>query len=54
VNRLLAELAVNRKDYTAAADYLKAYLAQVPAAKDAEMLKQQLLKIEEASAQVQK
>lgn len=54
VNRLLAELAVNHKDYGAAADYLKAYLAQVPGAKDADLLKQQLLKIEEASVQVQK
>jgi Tfp pilus assembly protein PilF len=52
VNRLLAELALNKKDYSAAADYLKAYLAQVPGAKDAETLKQQLLKIEEASAQL--
>ena len=52
VNRLLAELSVNSKDYAAAADYLKAYLAQVPNAKDADTLKQQLLKIQEASAQV--
>ena len=54
VNRLLAELSVNTKDYAAAAEYLKAYLAQVPTAKDAETLKQQLLKIEEAKAQIQK
>jgi Tfp pilus assembly protein PilF len=54
VNRLLAEVALNGKDYAAAADYLKAYLAQVPTAKDAETLKQQLLKIEEASVQVKK
>jgi len=54
VNRLLAELAVNRKDYAVAADYLKTYLALVPAAKDADTLKQQLLKMEEASVQVQK
>ena len=54
VNRLLAELAVNNKEYAEAADYLKAYLALVPTAKDADVLKQQLLKIEEASAQVKK
>jgi tetratricopeptide (TPR) repeat protein len=54
VNRMLAELSVNTKDYAAAAEYLKTYLAQVPAAKDAETLKQQLLKIEEAKAQIQK
>jgi regulator of sirC expression with transglutaminase-like and TPR domain len=49
VNRLLAEVALNSKNYSAAATYLKTYLSQVPAAKDAETLKQQLLKIEEAS-----
>ncbi len=37
-NRLLAELSLNSKDYTAAADYLKAYLALVPDAKDARRL----------------
>ncbi len=54
VNRMLAELSLNGKDYPAAADYLKTYLAQVPMAKDADALKRQLLKIEEASAQPQK
>lgn len=54
VNRLMAEVSLNAKDYPAAANYLKAYLAQVPTAKDAETLKQQLLKIEEASAEVKK
>jgi len=53
-NRLLAEMAVTSKDYTAAAGYLKAYLELVPGAKDADTLKQRLLKIEEASAQIQK
>ena len=48
---MLAELSLNSKDYPAAAEYLKTYLAQVPNAKDADVLKQQLLKIEEASAQ---
>jgi tetratricopeptide (TPR) repeat protein len=50
VNRLLAELSLQSKDYAGAAEYLKAYLAQVPNAKDADTLKQQLLKIEEARA----
>jgi len=54
VNRMLAELSLTSKDYPAAASYLKTYLAQVPTAKDADVLKQQLLKIEEASAQPQK
>ena len=54
VNRILSELALSSKDYPAAANYLKAYLALVPNARDAETLKQQLLKIEAASAQVQK
>jgi regulator of sirC expression with transglutaminase-like and TPR domain len=53
INRLLADLSLRANDYTAAAEYLKAYLTLVPAAKDAETLKQQLLKIEEAKAQIQ-
>jgi len=54
VNRILSELALSSKDYAAAANYLKAYLTLVPNARDAETLKQQLLKIEAASVQVQK
>jgi TolA-binding protein len=54
VNRLMAEIALNNKEYAGAAGYLHAYLEQQPAAKDAEVLKQQLLKIEEASAQLKK
>ncbi len=50
VNRMMAELALRGQDLTAAAEYLKAYLGQVPNAKDADVLKQQLLKIEEANA----
>lgn len=49
-NRVLAELSLNRKDYGAAADYLKTYLLQVPNAKDADALKRQLLQIEQARA----
>ena len=52
-NRLMAELSLNGKDYAAAADYLKAYLAQVPNAKDADALKRQLLQIEQARATTQ-
>jgi tetratricopeptide (TPR) repeat protein len=54
VNRLLAELSANGKDYTSAAGYLKTYLTQVPNAKDADVLKQQLLKIEAASVDIKK
>lgn len=54
LNRMMAELSVKNKDYAAAAEYLKTYLAQVPNAKDADALKQQLLKIEEAKAQIEK
>lgn len=52
-NRLMAELSLNSKNYAEAADHLKAYLALVPTAKDADALKQQLLKIEEARAATQ-
>lgn len=54
VNRMMAEVALRGKDLAAAAEYLKAYLVQVPNAKDADALKQQLLKIQEASAPVNK
>jgi tetratricopeptide (TPR) repeat protein len=50
-NRLLAEIALTNKEYAEAARYLHAYLEVVPNAKDADALKQQLLKIEQASAQ---
>ena len=53
-HRILAEIALNNKDYAGAASYLRAYLAFMPNAKDADALKQQLLKIEEASAPVNK
>jgi Tfp pilus assembly protein PilF len=53
-NRLMAEIALRNNEYAGAASYLHAYLDQQPKAKDAEQLKQQLLKIEEASAQTKK
>jgi tetratricopeptide (TPR) repeat protein len=52
VNRLLAEIALNKKEYAGAAGYLRTYLEEAPTAKDAETLKKQLLKIEEAKADV--
>jgi regulator of sirC expression with transglutaminase-like and TPR domain len=54
VNRMMAEIALNQKEYSGAASYLRTYLEQVPKAKDADNLKQQLLKIEEASAELKK
>jgi tetratricopeptide (TPR) repeat protein len=53
-NRILAEVALKNKEYAGAATYLRAYLELVPKAKDADALKQQLLKIDEASAPVNK
>jgi tetratricopeptide (TPR) repeat protein len=53
-NRILAEIALHSNDYAAAAGYLRAYLALVPNAKDADALKQQLLKIDEARAPLNK
>jgi tetratricopeptide (TPR) repeat protein len=53
-NRIMAQIALVDKEYAGAANYLRAYLALVPNAKDADALKQQLLKIEEASAPVNK
>ncbi len=53
-NRVIAEIALNNKDYAGAAASLRAYLALMPNAKDADALKLQLLKIEEANASVNK
>ena len=53
-NRILAEIALNDKDFAGASSYLRAYLALAPHAKDADALKQKLLKIEEARAQANK
>jgi tetratricopeptide (TPR) repeat protein len=47
---MLAQLAVEKGDYTEAATHLRSYLQLAPNAKNAEALKTQLLKIEEASA----
>jgi tetratricopeptide (TPR) repeat protein len=49
-NRIMAEIALGGNDYAGAAVHLRAYLALVPNAKDADALKQQLLKMEQASA----
>ena len=53
-NRILAEIALSDKDFARAASYLRAYLTLVLNAKDADALKQQLLKIDEARAHVNK
>ena len=47
---MVAQFAVNRGEYAEAATHLRAYLALVPNAKDADTLKAQLQKIDEASA----
>lgn len=54
INRVLAEMELNKKDYSDAAAHLRIYLQLVPEAKDADSLKQQLLKIEEANAAARK
>lgn len=48
--RMLAQIALVKEDYPSAATHLRAYLAVNPNAKDAESLKQSLLKIDQASA----
>jgi tetratricopeptide (TPR) repeat protein len=48
--QMLAQLALTKGDYTEAAVHLRTYLQLVPNAKDADALKQQLTKIEQASA----
>jgi Tfp pilus assembly protein PilF len=50
VESMLAQFAVNRADYPEAATHLKAYLTLVPNAKDADALKAELMKIEQANA----
>jgi tetratricopeptide (TPR) repeat protein len=47
---MLAQFAVNRSDYPDAATHLKTYLTLVPNAKDADALKAELQKIEQANA----
>jgi len=47
---MLAQFAVNRGEYAEAATHLRAYLALVPNGKDADTLKAELQKIDEANA----
>jgi Tfp pilus assembly protein PilF len=47
---MLAQFAVNRGEYAEAATHLRAYLALVPNAKDADTLKAELQKIDDANA----
>jgi tetratricopeptide (TPR) repeat protein len=47
---MMADLLVRRGQYSEAAQHLKEYLVLVPNAKNADVLKQQLLKLEQASA----
>jgi Tfp pilus assembly protein PilF len=54
VESMLAQFAVNRGEYVEAATHLRAYLALVPNAKDADTLKAQLQKIDEATAAAKK
>jgi Tfp pilus assembly protein PilF len=50
VESMLAQFAVNRGEYADAATHLRAYLTMVPNAKDADALKAELQKIDEATA----
>jgi Tfp pilus assembly protein PilF len=51
---LLAQLLMEKGNYSEAATHLRAYLTLVPDAKNADLLKQQLEKLEQASAEVKK
>jgi tetratricopeptide (TPR) repeat protein len=51
---LLAQIMMEKGNYPEAATHLRAYLALVPNAKNADVLKQQLQKLEQASAEVKK
>jgi Tfp pilus assembly protein PilF len=51
---LLAQILIQKGDYPEAATHLRAYLTLVPNAKNADTLKQQLQKLEQASAEVKK
>ncbi|MGI8962380.1 MAG: tetratricopeptide repeat protein [Bryobacteraceae bacterium] len=51
---LLAQILIQKGDYSEAATHLRAYLTLVPAAKNADALKQQLQKLEQASAEAKK
>ncbi|MBV8072604.1 MAG: tetratricopeptide repeat protein [Acidobacteriaceae bacterium] len=52
--RMLAQIALSKDDYAGAAAHLRSYLSENPGAKDADSLKQTLLKIDEASAAAKK
>ncbi|MBV8550050.1 MAG: tetratricopeptide repeat protein [Acidobacteriaceae bacterium] len=52
--RMLAEISLQKDNYAEAANHLRAYLQLNPTAKDADALKQTLLKIDQASAEVKK
>ncbi|MGA8025818.1 MAG: tetratricopeptide repeat protein [Bryobacteraceae bacterium] len=49
--KMLAQILLDKREYSDAATHLRAYLALVPNAKNADSLKQVLLKIEQANAQ---
>jgi tetratricopeptide (TPR) repeat protein len=51
---LLAQIMMEKRNYSEAATHLRAYLALVPNAKNADALKQELQKLEQASAEVKK
>jgi tetratricopeptide (TPR) repeat protein len=51
---LLAQILMQKSNYPEAATHLRAYLTLVPNAKNADALKQQLQKLEQASAAVKK
>lgn len=51
---LLAQLLMQKGDYSEAATHLRAYLTLVPNAKNADQLRQQLQKLEQASAEAKK
>ena len=51
---LLAQILIQKGNYSEAATHLRAYLTLVPNASNADVLKQQLQKLEQASAEVKK
>ncbi|MBV9302821.1 MAG: DUF3808 domain-containing protein [Acidobacteriaceae bacterium] len=51
---LVAEILVDKGNYSEAATHLRAYLALVPNAKNADNLRQELAKLDQASAQAKK
>ncbi len=54
VEHLLAQIYVDKANYDEAATHLRTYLELVPNAKNADALKQDLLKLEQAKAEVKK